>query len=222
VYETAGSGERRFIARVALEPGGRQEVPGIGGEPSSLGDFDIVVDIVDSSATDPDPTNNRLVESRDVYGFPDTNQFPVPEIIRAGQSGTISGTAAGGAGTSSLFGGLIASFDPRRQRVAKVEVAVLQERATGKAARNVRGSCRWLRNSRARFVRVRATRGRCATPRWLRATGTTRWKFRLAQGLPAGRYVVMSRATNRAGLSEDRFSAADRNRRTFTVRRRPR
>jgi hypothetical protein len=162
---------------------------------------------------DPVLSNNSQSTSRAIYNRPASRLALPPLPLGAGQPGTISGRASSGLIKFGLFGAVSASFDPRLQRVAKVEIAILQGRST-------RGSCRWLRNPRARFVRLRATRGRCVTPVWLRATGTTRWTFRLTQGLPAGRYVVMSRATSRAGISEDRFSAADKNRRTFTVRRR--
>jgi hypothetical protein len=207
-----------FDAPFSIPAGGQGTYSSAPFTPQSGGEWTFSARASVVGAFDPDVGNNRSEEVRDVYGVPDTNQSRVPGSVRSGDPGTISGTAGGGPGTRGLLGGLIPSFDPSRQRVAKVEVAVIQERATGKAARNVRGTCRWLRTPRARFVRLRATRGRCATPVWLRATGTTRWTFRLPQGLPPGRYVVMSRATNRAGLSEDRFSAADKNRSTFTVR----
>jgi uncharacterized delta-60 repeat protein len=101
-------------------------------------------------------------------------------------------------------------------RVAKVEVALLRVRSPkGRPKR-----CLWLRNRRSRLARRgHARRGGCARfRRFVRADGTTRWHLRLRRGLPRGRYLLYSRATDDRGTREKRFSVRDRNRLSFTVR----
>ncbi len=104
------------------------------------------------------------------------------------------------------------------ERVAKVELALLALRSTRDGSRR----CSWVRNRRSRFTRrVGTGRARCLRlRRFIRVRGTGRWRLRLPRGLPRGRYVVFSRATDNEGARERRFSALDRNRREFVVRRR--
>ena len=59
--------------------------------------------------------------------------------------------------------------------------------------------------------------GDCTKPVWLRAKGTSKWRFVLKKPLPKGRYVVRSRATDGAGHRERRFTAARGNRRAFRL-----
>ena len=104
------------------------------------------------------------------------------------------------------------------ERVAKVEVALRRVQP----GRRGRRRCSWVRNRRSAFTRqVAPRRARCLRlRRFIRARGTDRWRVRLPRGLPAGRYVVLSRATDNHGLRERGFSRRDRNRVVFTVRRR--
>ena len=73
-------------------------------------------------------------------------------------------------------------------RVRRVEVAVA--RRTGK-------KCRFLRAD-GRF----GARRSCSKPQFLRATGTTKWRFAISLRLPRGRYAVYSRAADTAGTVE--------------------
>ena len=57
----------------------------------------------------------------------------------------------------------------------------------------------------------------CNKPLWIRAKGTTRWTLHLGRGLPPGRYLEYSRASNKAGVGEDVFGAKDRNRIEFAA-----
>lgn len=144
----------------------------------------------------------------DVYDVPDS-------VIRTANARRVRGQAAARGQESR-----IAQFDPSLGRLARVEVAVARIDGRANVAQRRRiGSCSWLRSvRRLRFRGERAVRGRCSNPVWLRARGTRVWSIRFARGLPRGRYVVLSRAVNRAGVAEVAFSARDRNRVRFRVR----
>jgi hypothetical protein len=133
----------------------------------------------------------------------------------------LRGTARPPARTSATQ----ATIAQARARLARVEVAVLQTTngakgfsgplATAAQARR----CLWLKNRTATFARSKPARGRCDKPRWLKATGTRNWRYRLKRPLPPGSYVAYARATTTAGASEHIFTARDRNRRAFRVKR---
>ena len=90
----------------------------------------------------------------------------------------------------------------QRLKVERVEVAITR---AGKR-------CAWAKRS-GKLVR----RG-CKRPVWLKARGKRAWSLALARSLPAGKYVVRSRAVVQGGFAEARFSSKDGNRRSFTVR----
>jgi hypothetical protein len=102
--------------------------------------------------------------------------------------------------------------------VARVAIAL--ERIAGGAVvskANAKPQCAFLAASGA-MVSVKPTARRCPALRFLKASGTTRWTFRLKQPLPPGKYVLTSRATDKAGRVESSFSANAGNRVSFTVR----
>jgi len=102
--------------------------------------------------------------------------------------------------------------------VAKVEIALLRRVGKAAAFSRRRPSCLWLRNSRSRFKRVKPRRGKCATARFLRAKGTTKWLFKLRGRLPAGSYVLYARATDTSGNRTTSFSSKRGDRVSFRVR----
>ena len=97
-------------------------------------------------------------------------------------------------------------------RITRVEVAVLKKQ------RN-RQRCLWLANKKLKFKASRSRNGKCDQGRWLKAKGTRRWRYKLARKWPKGTYTLYSRAVNRAGVRETRFSKKDKNMVTFRVRR---
>jgi hypothetical protein len=108
----------------------------------------------------------------------------------------VSGSASGGSGAASKAG----------RRVRTVHVAI----------RRLGSKCRWLAASGR--LRTRKAKTCAEHPIWIRARGTRHWSLALRRTLPAGRYVVLSRATIAAGFAEARFSARDGNQRTLRVR----
>jgi hypothetical protein len=102
-----------------------------------------------------------------------------------------AGRATGGKGGLSA----------KRLRLARVQVSI---RRAGKTCRFATAKGRLRKRS-------------CSKAIWLTAAGGSRWRLRLASALPAGTYVVRSRAVIRAGFPEAAFSAADGNQRTIRV-----
>ncbi|MEA2479296.1 MAG: hypothetical protein QOJ07_1218 [Thermoleophilaceae bacterium] len=89
--------------------------------------------------------------------------------------------------------------------VAKVEVAIT--RATG-GAHAAAAKCLRL-TSRGTFKTTKAVKKRC-TPAFLKASGTSKWKFTLKKRLPKGKYEVYSRATDVSGQKQSGFNSANR------------
>jgi hypothetical protein len=102
--------------------------------------------------------------------------------------------------------------------LAAVDVALVRlsggARFTASAAAR---RCFALRSS-GRVTRTTARRGACRPAAFLRATGTTRWRFRLKRRLPRGSYAVVARARATDGTVERGFSARDRNLIRFKIK----
>ena len=144
---------------------------------------------------DVDPANNAATVAATVVGVGDSD-------VRRWSARAFSGRASAGRGAKLKASAL---------RVARVEIAVLREGVEALRLADVRAR---------RLQRAQAGRptGRCGSPRWLRASGSARWRFALQRALAAGRYTVYSRAVIGAGFPEARFSTADRNRIQFRIR----
>jgi hypothetical protein len=99
-------------------------------------------------------------------------------------------------------------------QIAHVDVAVRELSAHGHAAAR---SCLWL-NGQGRLVRLRPGRsGKCDSPLWLRASGKRRWVYRFRPRLSSGRYQLLVRVSNRAGVYDTTFAASHHNLVTFTI-----
>lgn len=122
-------------------------------------------------------------------GEPDTDMRRIPRSIAARRLTSFSGTAS----------------DP--DGIRQVQIALV---------RRAGSACHLLRSRDARFQRRRRGRGGCPR-RWLTASGTTSWRYRLRRSLPPGTYDVVSRAIDSRGLAERNFTVGDRNRFTFRV-----
>jgi hypothetical protein len=129
-----------------------------------------------------------------------TPRIGAAHVNRRGAVGTASGGAAGPEAALS--------------QIAHVDVAV---RALGGRGHAAAAGCLWL-SRRGRLVRVKPGRaGRCDSPLWLRASGTRRWMYRFRRSLGSGRYQLLVRVSNRAGVYDTTFAPSHRNVVTFKI-----
>lgn len=88
--------------------------------------------------------------------------------------------------------------------VAKVEIAL--QRVDAKLLKKSK-RCLWLSSSKAKFKKTNAARKKCSTPRFLKASGTTSWRYSLKKTLPAGSYKLFVRVTLTDGTKSSGYSA---------------
>lgn len=95
--------------------------------------------------------------------------------------------------------------------VTKVEIAV--QRVDKKLLKKSK-RCLWLSSSKVKFKKVKAVKSKCDAPKWLKATGTSNWSFKLKKKkyLPKASYVLQVRVTS--GITTQTFATA----RKFTVK----
>ncbi|HEY2161853.1 MAG TPA: hypothetical protein VGH24_11145, partial [Solirubrobacteraceae bacterium] len=102
--------------------------------------------------------------------------------------------------------------------VASVAIALDRIGGGATVARTKQKPRCWALAANGSIVSVKPIARRCPALRFLRASGKTRWTFRLKRPLPPGRYVLTSRATDTAGRMERPFSADAGDRVGFRVR----
>jgi uncharacterized delta-60 repeat protein len=66
--------------------------------------------------------------------------------------------------------------------------------------------CLFLSNARGRLSKYKTKRGKCAPVRWLDATGTATWKYKLKKNLKPGSYKFYVRAIGQAGAVDSPFT----------------
>jgi hypothetical protein len=104
-----------------------------------------------------------------------------------------SGTASGGGAPATKA---VDAAAGNRGSLARVDVAV--------ETRGNRGSCEWLTSG----GRLKTPKRGCATIGWLRATGTSHWRYRFTHRLPKGRYLLFVRPVARDGVAKSTFTRA--------------
>lgn len=80
----------------------------------------------------------------------------------------------------------------------KVQIAVLK---TDKTLLKKKKRCSQLSSPRAKFKKVKAIKKKCEPVKWLDATGTGSWKFKLKKTLPVAKYTIYVRASGAGGTS---------------------
>jgi uncharacterized delta-60 repeat protein len=133
------------------------------------------------------------------------------DVTTTPRAGSTRVNARRATGTASAG---LAGPEAALSQIAHVDVAVRELSARGHAA--TRG-CVWL-NGRGRLVRLRPGRsGKCDSRLWLRASGKRRWLYRFRRRLSSGRYQLLVRVSNRAGVYDTTFAASHHNLVTFTI-----
>jgi hypothetical protein len=127
-----------------------------------------------------------------------------------------SANAGGANGTAGPPGkaahAAAAAVDPRISALEKLSRVEVSFERLGK------GPCQWLNGSGGKFSKVAADKGKCDQPIWLRASGGRKWRYTLRKRLPRGHYLLLVRAVDVGGVSNNSFSARQHNLRNFTVR----
>ena len=149
--------------------------------------------LASSSGEDLNPADNRVGLTARVVAVGDTG-------IKGASRRTFSGRATDGRGGTKK-----SSTSLRRVEISLQSLA-------GKR-------CRHLESVAGRLTTTPGRRSSgCKSPIWVKATGKQRWRLKLTRALPAGRYLLQSRAVTRNGFAEATFSSKDRNSRTLRVR----
>lgn len=92
--------------------------------------------------------------------------------------------------------------------VTKIEIAL--RRVDSK-------TCFWLSSSSVKFKSSKPSKGKCSSLRWIVASGTTSWSYKLKKDLPDGDYELYVRARLASGAIETR-QLSGTNKFRFTVR----
>jgi hypothetical protein len=183
---TSASGNRAVVS-VATLPAGDSMIVSLPGRATALGRESDVATL--TAAGLPALSSNSF--TLDVTTTPRAGATRV-DARRA--TGTAS---AGSAGPKAAL-----------SRIAHVDIAVRELSLRGRAA--ARG-CLWL-GGQGRFLRVKPGKGgKCDSPRWLRATGTRNWLYRFRRRLGSGRYQLLIRVVNRAGVYDTTFATSHHN-----------
>lgn len=77
-------------------------------------------------------------------------------------------------------------------KVKKVQIALLRVNPRLIKKEN---HCLWLRSSKSKFTKKRATKGKCVSQHWLRTRGKEYWAYTMRRRLPRGKYVLYVRVT---------------------------
>jgi uncharacterized delta-60 repeat protein len=133
------------------------------------------------------------------------------DVTTTPRLGTTRVNAQRATGTASAGSG---GPEAALSQIGHVEVAVRALSAGGHAA--ARG-CQWL-NGKGRLVRMSPGRtGKCDSPLWLRASGKRSWLYRFPRRLGSGRYQLLVRVVNRAGVYDTTFATSHHNLVTFRI-----
>jgi uncharacterized delta-60 repeat protein len=97
--------------------------------------------------------------------------------------------------------------------IAKVEIAI--RRIDAKQLKRKR--CLWIKNSKGAVKKVTDKKRKCTAQVWLKASGTTKWSYKLKRRLPKGSYRIYSRTTLSNGVVQTSFSSKAKSLRTLQL-----
>jgi uncharacterized delta-60 repeat protein len=189
---TSSNGNRAFIS-VATLPAGDSVTVSLPGRATALGRQ---LDAATLTAAGLPALSSNSVTL-------DVTSTPRAGSTRVNAQGATGTASAGPAGPEAAL-----------SRIAHVDIAVRELSLRGHAA--ARG-CLWM-GGQGRFLRVKPGKGgKCDSPRWLRAKGTRHWLYRFRRRLGPGRYQLLIRVVNRAGVYDTTFAPGHHNLARFTA-----
>lgn len=77
--------------------------------------------------------------------------------------------------------------------------------------------CLFVKNSKGQTKKYKAKKKKCAPAKWLTASGTTSWNYKLKGKLKPGKYTIYVRALDASGATQTTFSKSRGNLKTVTV-----
>jgi uncharacterized delta-60 repeat protein len=83
--------------------------------------------------------------------------------------------------------------------LAKVQISVLK---TDSKLLKKKKRCLQLSSNKAKLKKYKAVKKKCAPVKWLTATGTTSWSYKLKKALTPGKYTLYVRSLNAAGVAQ--------------------
>jgi uncharacterized delta-60 repeat protein len=83
--------------------------------------------------------------------------------------------------------------------LAKVQISVLKKDSK---LLNKKRRCLQLSSSRAKLSKFKAVKKKCVPKKWLNATGTASWSYKLKKALKRGKYTLFVRSVNTAGVAQ--------------------
>lgn len=99
-------------------------------------------------------------------------------------------------------------------QVAMVEISL---RRIDKRLLKRKGRCLWLKNARGAFSKSKSKSGKCSEHRFLPASGTAEWSYKLKRRLRRGSYELRVRVTLTSGVRNETFSTAKGSLKRFRV-----
>lgn len=98
--------------------------------------------------------------------------------------------------------------------LAKVQVSI---NLADKRLLKDKKKCRFVKNSTGATRTYKAKKKKCAPAKWLTATGTTSWKYKLKGKLKPGKYKIYVRAIGTGGSTQTTFTKARGNLKAVTI-----
>jgi hypothetical protein len=178
----SSSSNEAFVSAATLRAGGSMTVSLLG-RATALGRQS---DAATLTATGLAPLRSNTVTI-------DVTTTPKPAATRVNAQRATGTASTGPAGPEAAL-----------SQIAHVDIAVRLLSTQGR-------SCVWL-NGQGRLVRRSPGRsGKCDSPLWLRASGTRHWLYHFRRGLNSGRYQLLVRVLNRAGVYDTTFAPSHHN-----------
>lgn len=97
--------------------------------------------------------------------------------------------------------------------VAGVEIAI--RRIDAKQLKKKR--CLWVKSSKGAVKKVVDKKRKCAAQLWLKASGTTKWSYKLKRKLPRGSSLIYSRTTLTNGMMQTTFTKSAKSLRSLKL-----